>query len=157
MQSLILPAIHLSVLLGFIIYKIRKPFAEFMLNRSVLVNEGLNKSKKQALDVNAKKKEVEEKLSNLAKEKQIILNEWKEKEAKQILLIQESSKKLLAQMKIEADQNKAALEVAARLETIKEIGMLVVAQAEAKIKSSLNAETHNRLNQVFSDEVVGVK
>ena len=157
MGSLILPAIHLSILLGYIFYKTKPAFLEFMRTRHLTVTEGLNKSKKQALDVEAKKKEVDAKLSNFASEKQKIVAEWKEKEGLQTKVIQESSQRLLNQMKIEAEQNKKALVEAVKVDTLKGIGMLVVAQAEAKIRAGLNPEAHRKINEVFTGEVAGVR
>ena len=155
MGSLILPAIHLSVLLGYIFYKTKKPFLEFVRSRHLEVSDGLNKSKKQAINVEAKRKEVEARLSGLEVEKKKIILEWKEKEAQQILTIQQSTQRILNQMKLEAEQNKKSLSESVRTETLKGIGMLVLAQAESKIKAGLNKETHQKLNQSFS-EVVGL-
>lgn len=153
MDKLILPAIHLAVLVGFIIYMVKTPFGEFIRSRHKEVSEGLNKSKTQAIEAEAKKKEVEAKLSSLDLEKQKILAEWKEREAAQLKAIQESSQRILAQMKHEAEQNKKALEEFYKSEALKSVGVLVLSMAEEKIRQGLNPESHHKINDRFAGEL----
>ena len=153
MDKLILPAIHLAIVVGFIIYMVKTPFGNFIRTRHKDVFEGLNKSKIQARDAEAKKKEVEAKLSSLELEKQKIVAEAKEREAAQIKAIQESSQRILAQMKAEAEQNKKALEAQYQAEALKSVATQVLSQAEAKIRQGLNADTHRKLNDRFAAEI----
>ena len=110
MDKLILPVIHLSVLLGFIIYKAKAPFVEFMKKRHQDVSDGLNQAKIQAAQVDTKKREVEAKFASLQKEKEVIFSDWKERQEAQIKAVKESSVKLLSQMKVESAQNTKSLE-----------------------------------------------
>jgi F0F1-type ATP synthase membrane subunit b/b' len=154
MQALILPAIQLAILLGFLGYKLKKPFRNFMHARHYEVTSGLNKSKTHAANSEQKRKEMELKLAGLSIEKQKIIVEWKEREELQIKATKESAQRLLNQMKTEAEQNKKALEEFYKHETLKSIGMLVATQAEAKIRANLNADSHRRMNSQFA-QVVG--
>jgi F0F1-type ATP synthase membrane subunit b/b' len=154
MAALFLPALQFFLLLGFLGYKLKGPFQSFMVTRHADVTSGLNKSKTHAANSEQRKKEIELKIAGLAAEKQKIMTEWKEREALQIKAIHEGNQRLLNQMKTEAEQNKKALEEFYRHETLKSIGMLVAAQAEAKIRASLNAETHRKMNDRFA-QVVG--
>ena len=124
-----------------------------MANRHRAAVDGLNRSKAQAAEAELKKKEIDSKLSNLEKEKSLILDEWKEREALQIKGIQESSLRISAQMKAEAERNKAALEAYFRGEALRGIGKLVLAQAEQKIRSGLTPEKHQNLNKRFTQEL----
>jgi|GEM_PF-2506101 len=154
MHKLIVPAIHLAILIGFLVYLTKAPFMEFIRNRHKDISEGLNKSKKQAADVDAKKREVEAKLAGLDQAKQQILAEWKEREVAQVKAIQEGTQRILAQMKSEAEKNKKVLEEFYHAEALKGVAARVLALAEESIRQGLNAETHRKLNERFTGEIV---
>jgi F0F1-type ATP synthase membrane subunit b/b' len=153
MNTLIFPAINLILLLGFIVYKTKHPFKEFMQKRHRDVFEGLNRSKVQAENAAQRQKEVEAKLSHLDAEKKVIVAEFKEREAQQIVAIRESSQRVIAQMRKETEQNKKALEISLEADMLRGFKRNVIAQAEIKIKAALNAETHAKLNQGFTQEL----
>lgn len=115
--------------------------------------DALNRSKIQAAEAAARKKEVETKLSSLDSEKQKIIAEWKERGSQQAVAMKESSQRMVVQMKKESEQNRAALEQSYKEAMVKQFSKTVVAQAEAKIKQSLNEETHQGINQRFTQEV----
>jgi F0F1-type ATP synthase membrane subunit b/b' len=150
MEKLIVPAIHLALLIGFIVYKVKTPFGEFMRSRHKTVSDGLNRSKNQAIEAQAKKAEVEAKLAKLDSEKLKIDTESKERQTLQSKAIQEGSQRLIAQMKKESEQNKKALESSLGAEVRKAMGTLILAQAEQKIRQGLNPETHKRVNDRFA-------
>ena len=153
MEQLLLPAVHFVALIAFLTYKMKAPFATFMVDRHQHVVTGFNRSKAQAAQAETKRKEIDAKLANLDREKDAILNEWKEREALQLKAVTESSARVILQMKAEAQRNKAALEETFRTETIRGIGKLVLAQAEAKIKSGLTPEKHQNINKRFAQEL----
>ncbi len=153
MQELIFPALNFLVLLSLIIYKTKTPFFQFMKKRHQDVFDGLNKSKIQAAAAASKKAEVEKKLAMLDSEKASIQGEWKSKEAQQIKALQESSARIVTQMRNEAVQNKKSLEVSLQAEIAKNFNRAVVAQAEQKIKAALNADVHSKINQAFAKDV----
>jgi F0F1-type ATP synthase membrane subunit b/b' len=146
MEQLLLPALNFAILIGFLTFKIRKPLAHFVKNRHREIFDGLNRSKTQAAEAESRRKDVEAKLSTLDLERIKIAGEWKEREAQQILVIQESSQRVIAQMKSEAIRNKAALEEAVRLDALKTIRTLVLKQAEESIRKGLNPQVHNTIN-----------
>ena len=153
MEKLILPAIHLVALLGFIIYKVKTPFTQFMKDRYQEVYEGLNRSKIQAAEAEAKKKDVESKLATLGVTKTKIANEWADRQAQQIKSIQENAQKVIAQMGKEAEQNKTAFEASLKQVVLKNFTKTVLVQAEIKIKQSLNSDTQKGLNDRFAQEL----
>ena len=153
MNTLIFPAINLILLLVFIVYKTKQPFKDFMQKRHRDVYEGLNRSKVQAAAAQAKQKDVEAKLANLDTEKTLIAAEWKQRETQQITAIRESVKRVEEQMRKESEQNKKALEVTLRSDILRGFKRNVMIQAELKIKTALNAETHSKLNQGFAQEL----
>ncbi len=153
MLKLILPAIHLFGLIGFIVYKTKTPFFQFMKDRQKDIFEGLNKSAKQAADAASRKKEIELKLSSLESEKSAIASEWKQKEAAHAAALKDSSVRIIAQMRAESEQNKKAMAASLGAETMAGFKKAVLAQAQAKISQSLNAETHQKLNERFLSDV----
>ena len=97
------------------------------------------------------------KVARLDTEKQAIFTEWKQRENDQIKLVQESSKKLIEQMKVDAQRNKQFLEESVRAEAVKAIGRLILKQATDKITQSLTAEKHQKLNSEFAQQLQGVR
>jgi F-type H+-transporting ATPase subunit b len=153
MEKLILPAVHLFGLVAFIIYKTKGSFVQFMETRHTEMSDGLNKAKIQAASAAAKKKEIEAKFAGLENEKNLIIAEWKEKEAAQLKAIRESSAKLIAQMTIEAEQNKKSLEQQIRNQVMKKYAEQIIVQVEDKVKKGLNEQTHKGMVEQFINEV----
>lgn len=153
MEKLILPAVHLFGLVAFIIYKTKGSFVQFMETRHNEMSDGLNKAKIQAASAEAKKKEIEAKFAGLEKEKNMIFTEWKEKEATQLKSIRDSSAKLIAQMTVEAEQNKKSLEQQIRNQVMKKIAEQIIVQVEDKVKKGLNEQTHKGMVDQFINEV----
>lgn len=153
MEKLLLPAIHLFGLVAFIVYKTKGTFISYMKNRHLEVSEGLNKSKLQAAQADAKRKEVEAKFAGLQKEKDFIFSEWKEREAAQIKALKEASPKILALMSKESEQNKSSLEEQVKAQIMKKIADQIVIKVEENVKAGLNPQTHQGINDRFLKEV----
>ncbi len=152
MKDLIFPAINLALLLGFLIWKLKTPAGTFVKTRHREVFEGLNRAKAQAASVAQRKAEIEAKLKNLDAERAAIAAEWKQRGSEQAKAIQEGSVRVVAQMRKEFEQNKAALAVTLQGEMLRVFRRNVISQAEAKIKQALNPEMHHKLNQQFVAE-----
>lgn len=155
MLKLILPAIHLFGLVGFILYKTKSPFFQFMKDRQREISEGLNRSKTQANAAADRKKEIEAKLATLENEKALIAKEWEEKRIKQVQALQESSARVVAQTKREAEQNRIALEAGVAAEALAEFKRAVLGRAMEKIQKSLTPEVQARLQKQFLNEISG--
>ena len=145
MEKLLWPAINLFGLVAFLVYKAKGPFMDFVRGRRVEIFDGLNKSKIQAQAAADRRKEIEAKIATLDQEKSKIFSEWKEKESTQTKAIQESSVRILAQLKVEAEQNKKTLEEQTRIAISRGFRRSVLAQAEQKIGQGLNAEVHSKI------------
>jgi F0F1-type ATP synthase membrane subunit b/b' len=144
-EKLLWPAINLFGLVAFLVYKTKTPFMDFVRGRRVEIFEGLNKSKNQAQAAADRRKEVEAKIATLDQEKNKIFSEWKEKETIQTRAIQESSARILSQLKVEAVQNKKSLEEQTRIAISRGFRRSVLAQAEQKIGQALNPEVHGKI------------
>jgi F0F1-type ATP synthase membrane subunit b/b' len=155
MLKLILPAIHLFGLVGFILYKTRSPFFRFMKDRQREISDGLNRSKTQASAAAERKKEIEAKLATLESEKVLIAKEWEEKRLKQVQVIQESAARVIAQTRREAEQNRVALEASVASEALVGFRRAVLVRAMEKIRGSLSAEVQARLQKQFLNEISG--
>ena len=153
MHTLIFPFLNFALLIGFIIYKTKTPFIGFMKKRHSDVFEGLNKSKTQAAQAEMRRKEVEFKLVGLETEKKAITAEWSDRRTQQEKALQESSLRVIALMRAEAEQNKKALEVSLQADMLKNFRRTVMLQAETKIKSALTPEVHSQINQKFIQDV----
>jgi F0F1-type ATP synthase membrane subunit b/b' len=155
MLKLILPAIHLFGLVGFILYKTKSPFFQFMKDRQRDISEGLNKSKTQAAAATERKKEIEAKLATLENQKAMIGKEWEEKRIKQAQAVQESSARVISQTRREAEQNRVALETGVAAETLSDFKRAVLVRAMEKIQKSLSPEIQARLQKQFMNEISG--
>jgi F0F1-type ATP synthase membrane subunit b/b' len=155
MLKLILPAIHLFGLVGFILYKAKSPFFQFMKDRQRDISEGLNKSKTQANMAAQRKKEIEAKFSMLESEKNMIAKEWEEKRLKQSQAVQESAVRVIAQTRREAEQNRVALESGVASEALSDFKRAVMVRAMEKIQKSMSPEIQSRLQKQFLNEISG--
>ncbi len=155
MLKLILPAIHLFGLVGFILYKTKSPFFQFMKDRQRDISEGLNRSKTQANAAAERKKEIEAKLATLENEKAAIAKEWEEKSQKQARAVQDSAVRVIAQTRREAEQNRIALESGVAAEALADFKRAVMVRAMEKIQKSLNPEVQARLQKQFLNEISG--
>ncbi len=153
MEKLVLPAIHLVALLGFIFYKVKSPFVQFMKDRYQEVYDGLNRSKIQAAEVDAKKKEIETKLASLDSTRQKIAGEWSVRQSEQTRSIQDNTQRVISQMNKEAEQNKKAFENGLQQLVLKNFSKTVLTQAETKIKQGLTPEAQKSLNDRFAQEL----
>lgn len=153
MEKLIWPAINLFGLLGFIFYKTKGPFIEFVSLRRSEIFEGLNRSRIQAEEAARRRKEVETKISTLEKEKTAILTEWKEKGVARSEALRERSQVLMVQMRAEAEQNKKALIDTTRLLITASYRKSILQQVENKLQQALNADHHQKLNARVIDQI----
>jgi len=153
MLKLILPAIHLFGLVGFILYKTKGPFFQFMKDRQRDISEGLNRSKSQAKAAAERKKEIENKLASLDGEKALIAKEWEEKRLKQVQVVQESTARVIAQARREAEQNRVALEAGVAADALGDFKRAVLARAMEKIQKALTPEVQSRLQKRFLNEI----
>jgi F0F1-type ATP synthase membrane subunit b/b' len=155
MLKLILPAIHLFGLVGFILYKTKSPFFQFMKDRQRDISEGLNRSKTQANAAAERKKEIEAKLATLENEKAAIAKEWEEKSQKQARAVQDSAVRVIDQTRREAEQNRIALESGVAAEALADFKRAVMVRAMEKIQKSLSPEVQARLQKQFLNEISG--
>jgi F0F1-type ATP synthase membrane subunit b/b' len=153
MMKLILPAIHLFGLVAFILYKVKTPFFRFLNDRQKEISDGLGRAKTQAESAARRKIEIEARLATLDREKALIAGEWKEKLARQTSALQDSSARVIAQMKREAEQNRKALEAAMGQDELLAFRRAVMKRASEKIESALDAGAHLRLREKFVREI----
>lgn len=157
MSSLLLPLLHVSILFGFLYFMMRTPFVQYMAERYREVADGLNQSKIQVADAEAKRKEIEKKLSSLGQSRDLIFQEWREREQLQLQAIKDGSKRALSQLEKDATSNRSALAEQAKKSLVSEIGLVVLKMAQNKISEKLSggagAEAHQKINDRFSREV----
>ncbi len=153
MDKLLLPAIHLFALLGFLFYKVKGPFIDFVRGRRTQIFDGLNKSKTQVQDAARRRAEIERKLSLLDSMKTQILAEWAEKAQAQTKAIKEGSVRVTVQMRSEAETNKKALIESTKKAIEAGFRKTVVSQAEEKILRALNPELHAKINSSLASKI----
>lgn len=156
MTSLIFPALNLAILLGLLIYFLRSPLGKYVTTRREEIVAGLSRSKIQVLEAEAKRKEIEARFATLDSDKSVIFKEWKEREILQVKAIQESSERILAQMKKEADSNKIALEDFMNKDALNSAALYTIELTKKKMNERLNADSHRKINERFSQEVAGL-
>ncbi len=154
MEKLLWPALNLLGLLGFLVYKTKGPFFTFVTSRRIEIFNGLNKSKAQLEDAEKKRSEAELRISRLGVETAEIASEWKQKSLVQADAVRQSSIRVIAQMKSEAEQNKLALLDATRASIRASFRKAVLNSAEQKIIQALNPELHAKANQRVLAEIM---
>ncbi len=155
MNQLFFPALHFAALIAFLTYKMSPAFGDFIRSRHLIITEGLSKSEAQAKLAQDRRKEVELKVSRLGAQKEELVNEWKKREVEQIALVRESSKKVLGQMKLDAERNQKSLEEQFRGDTLKSVGRMILARAVDKITKSMSVEKNQKLNEDFIRQIAG--
>jgi F0F1-type ATP synthase membrane subunit b/b' len=153
MGALLWPALNLLGLLGFVAYKTKGPFFEFVRARRNEIFEGLNKSKARMEEASRRKAEVDARLAKLDWETKAIAAEWIQKSAAQTSAIREASTRVVEQMKAEAGQNKIALVEQTRLAIRASFKRAILQAAEQKIAQSLNSNVHAKVNERLAGEV----
>ena len=153
MEKLFWPALNLFGLLGFLAYKAKGPFFNFVHLRRNEIFEGLNKSKSQLEAASKRKTEVEARISGLDVETREIASEWAQKSATQTQAIRQSSLRVIEQMKVEAEQNKVALIEQTRVSIRANFKKTILQTAEQKILQSLNSSVHAKVNERLAGEV----
>jgi F0F1-type ATP synthase membrane subunit b/b' len=156
METLLLPALNLAVLLGFLFYKLKSPLGQFLVDRHKETVDGLDRTRKQVADAELRRAEIEKRLSQLSSDVAIIQREWKEREVMQIKSIRDGSVRVKTQMKTEVETNKLALQETMRSDLINHAGKWVVDAVQEKIKNKLNSDRHQKLNQKMIQELAGV-
>jgi F0F1-type ATP synthase membrane subunit b/b' len=152
-EKLIWPAINLFGLLGFILYKAKGPFFEFVNLRRSEIFEGLNRSRIQAEEAARRRKEVETRLASLETEKAAILSEWKERGVARAEALRERSRTLMVQMRAEAEQNKKALIESTRVLIAASYRRSVLQQVEQKLQQALTPDAHQKFNTRVIDQI----
>ena len=153
MEKLFWPALNLFGLLGFLAYKAKGPFFNFVHLRRSEIFEGLNKSKSQLQEASKRKAEVESRISGLDAETREITSEWERKSASQTETLRQGSLRVIEQMRIEAEQNKAALVEQTRDSIRGSFKKALLQAAEQKILQSLNSSVHAKMNERLAGEV----
>jgi F0F1-type ATP synthase membrane subunit b/b' len=156
METLLLPALNLAVLLGFLFYKLKSPLGQFLVDRHKETVDGLDRTRKQVADAELRRAEIEKRLSQLSSDVATIQREWKEREVMQIKSIRDGSVRVKTQMKTEVETNKLALQETMRSDLINHAGKWVVDAVQEKIKNKLNSDRHQKLNQKMIQELAGV-
>ncbi|MBU6152716.1 MAG: hypothetical protein KGP28_00310 [Bdellovibrionales bacterium] len=146
MEKLFWPAINLFGLLGFLAYKTKAPFFDFVSGRRKEIFVGLNKSKAQFEEAERRRAEAESKLELLGVETRQIESEWSQKSVLQAETIRQSSARVIAQMKIEAEQNRLALIEQIRGSIRTTFRKAILSSAEQKILQALTPEDHVKIN-----------
>lgn len=93
-------------------------------------------------------------ISRLGVETAEIASEWKQKSLVQADAVRQSSIRVIAQMKSEAEQNKLALLDATRASIRASFRKAVLNSAEQKIIQALNPELHAKANQRVLAEIM---
>ena len=147
MEHLLWPALNLTGLLVFIFIKTKGPFLNFVKGRRSEIFDSFNRSKVQLEEAARRRKAAEARFATLDSERKKIEQEWKEREGEQIAALQEGSRRIIAQMKVEAEQNKKGLEESTRKAIQIHFKKTVLNSAEQRILQSLNPDSHKKVNE----------
>jgi F-type H+-transporting ATPase subunit b len=133
-------------ILVFLLYKVgKKPFKEFLFSRKEKIETAIIEAENALKLAEDRKKEYEEKIKNLEKEKKAILEQFrKEGEiAKERIIAdaEEKAKKIIQQAKVAAEQEIEKEKELIKLETVNK----VISLAEDIIKKNITDEDHDKI------------
>jgi len=150
MESLIFPFINLSALLILLAIVLRKPLADYVVDRHRTVSEELSRAreslvtaKRQVEDINSRLKGMDAELSSLRAQ----AREDGEKSKTAILA---SAAKLSSMIISDAKTSAGSLQSEFRSSLQRELANLALVRAEARLRDRLTGEDHARMRQEFS-------
>ncbi len=150
METLIFPFINLTALLVLLAMVLRKPLAEYVVNRHQTVSnelmtarDALMTAKKQVEDFNSRLKGIDAELSSLRAQA-------REDGEKSKVTILASAGKLSSMILSDAKASASSLQSEFRTSLRRELANLALVRAEARLRDRLTGEDHVRIRQEFS-------
>jgi F0F1-type ATP synthase membrane subunit b/b' len=153
MEKLFWPAVNLFMLLGFLGYKTKTPFFSYLRGRREEIFEGLNKSKSRLEEAKKRRADAEARIYRLGDESAAIAAEWSQKGFLQAEALRTGSIRVIAQMKLEAEQNRKTLMEQTKKSIQSSFRKTLLQAAEQKIVQSLNSAVHAKVNERLAGEV----
>lgn len=150
MNTLLLPAINVAMLIGLLIKYVRAPLVAHVADRSATIEKDLVETANQKRAAEAQKKEITAKLSQMDQEVTKLSKDF-ETQAKQISeqLINKASV-LASQIRADADASAKAASADLKAELISEFGVLLVSKIESGIQKQLTQSDKQNFRKVFT-------
>lgn len=153
MGTLIWPFINLTVLLGGLVYYLRKPLQEFVQTRHQMIRDRLQTVQKEMQQARARYQEVSQKLEQIDPEIRKLKNQY-EQEAQQNRdqLLDRTRKICQMTLKDAQAQSRSMLENL-KTETRNEISSQVIQRTVELLKEKLTGADRERFRKEFSREM----
>ena len=155
MESLLWPAINLIIFCGILFYYTKAPIKDFVVNRHNTLDKEIREVRTQLVSSQNKYDEFSSKLKAIDVELGSISDTFKKNaDLMKVKLTEEagkSSKSLIQDAKERADSAFDDL----RADLSAEIGILIMKEAEAKIRGSLTGDDRVRIRKEFTSAMEG--
>ena len=151
--SLILPALNLAVLVGFLVWKLRAPLARFVRQRHLYVRDEVSRVSRQLEDSQQRYQEFSSKLRAIDAEVGALRDQAKSDAVAAQLAIRAGAKKIAQQILEDAKTgaNNAFQETRSSLKA--EFGARVIDRAEALIRGQMNDGLRTQVREGFVRQV----
>jgi len=153
MNTLIVPALNLSILLGVLYIYLRKPIQAFVRDRQYSIAEELKKSQGMLREAKIKYEELSVRL-NQADQEIASMKAASQKDAVEMrerIILQ--AHKLSENIKLESNNSAQLLLHELKSDLYKDLSEAVLSRAGKMISDNLSPEDHSRIRQHFARQV----
>ncbi len=153
MKELILPFFNFTILVGFLIYKGRKPVADFVRDRHHQIAQQTQQASQGRADADAKNQDAEAKLVGYDAERSALQAQLSVDAAAMKSRVLAEAQKLSARIVSDARLTVDAMTKELKAELKTELALTVVARAESLLKERLTQSDRIRMTEEFSAQM----
>ena len=157
METLILPALNLGVLLAFLFIKLRKPVADAVEQRHMGFRDEIKRVREMLTSAQEKHDEFSGKLKAIETEVVALRDQARQDAADMKLRILKEGQRMSANIVSDARAGADGMVADLRRQLAVEIGTNVIERASTVIKNRLTGDDRARIRQEFSSAVENTK
>lgn len=156
MHSLIAPLVNVSILLGVLVYYLRKPIADFVISRHTNIRDQVKAVSEELRSAQNKYEEFSSRIKALDVEVRALREQGKQESDQMKTRLLTDARRVSAA--IVADSRTSAEQVFKdlRSELRRELGEKVVVRAEKLIRDKLTSDEKSRIRHEFSEQLARV-
>ncbi len=151
-----LSIVHVTILFGFIYRKFGGGIEGFLAGRRSSISETLLASKRAQEEIQAKKRDLDQKFTSLEADRAKIFSDWTKRLQEDLAAAKHQSEQLARMVREEHTQNLRALTIAIEGELKRDVAENVLNLAEQRILRSMNDGTRASIKKKVIQEMAGV-
>lgn len=155
MTTIVMPLVNLSILIGLLIYFLKKPIELFVETRHHTLARRLREAQKMITEAEAQKKELDKKLLNLESERQALRQQLTADAEAAIKNAITKAEKLSADAVVSAKTQAEHLLMDFKRNLIADVGEKIVKRAESVIRQRITGQDTSRMREELSKELIG--